>query len=298
MDLTTNDETGRPWDFNELNMRNAAIRKLIQDKPRLLIGSPMCGPFGVMNNINYSRMSEEEKQQRITYGRRHLEICIKLYQIQWREGRYFRHEHPESASSWHEECVQGLLKRQGVVRVVGDQCVYGLKSQEGQRIGPARKSTGFMTNSPCIAKKLSRRCPNRNGTKIHNNVQLSDGRAKAAQIYPPGLCRALCQGLMEQIKIDRMGQFLIAQINLTVTGASDQMKQEAESIRKRYKTIEEDQDEELEMAWDDVSGAQSNPEAIKKARMEEVQYVRKINLYTKVPIAECIQKIGKKLIAV
>ena len=117
--LTTCGEHGRPWDFNCPKMRNAAVRKLLNDRPRLLIGSPMCAPFSCMNNMNYARMTEEEKQNRIDYGRRHLEFCMSLYEIQWREGRYFLHEHPESASSWQEECVRRMFKRQGVIRVVG-----------------------------------------------------------------------------------------------------------------------------------------------------------------------------------
>ena len=36
----TQDEYGRAWDFNHLEMRNRAVTKLLKDKPRLLIGSP------------------------------------------------------------------------------------------------------------------------------------------------------------------------------------------------------------------------------------------------------------------
>ena len=79
LDLTTCDEHGRPYDFNCKHMRNAAVRKVLEDKPRLLIGSPMCGPFSAMNNINYARMIEEEKQERLAHGRKHLEFCINLY---------------------------------------------------------------------------------------------------------------------------------------------------------------------------------------------------------------------------
>ena len=111
VELTNNDEQGRPWDFNNLNMRNAAIRKFIHDKPRLFIGSPMCGPFSTMNNFNYAKMFEEEVQQRFNHGRTHLEFCMKFYEIQWREGRYFFNEHPEFASSWREECVQRFFMK-------------------------------------------------------------------------------------------------------------------------------------------------------------------------------------------
>ena len=40
-------------------------------------------------------------------------------------------------------------------------------------------------------------------------------------------------------------------------------------------------------AYDDVSGADLDPEKVYKARMDEVKYIRDMNLYDKVPIAEC-----------
>ena len=113
LDLTTCDEHGKPWDFNCSRTRNAVVRKLMQDRPRMLIGNPMCHPFNCMNNINYSMMSDEERQQRIAYGRKHLEFCAKLYEIQWKEGRYFLHEHPELATPWSEQCITNLLRKQG-----------------------------------------------------------------------------------------------------------------------------------------------------------------------------------------
>ena len=56
LDITTCDDDGREWDFNSAEMRNRAARKLLKDKPTVLVGSPMCGPFGITNNMNYSRM--------------------------------------------------------------------------------------------------------------------------------------------------------------------------------------------------------------------------------------------------
>lgn len=89
LDLTTCDDDGREWDFNSLVMRSRAIRKLLQDKPLVLVGSPMCGPFSCMNHINYSKMCQEEVEQRIVYGRRHSAFCAKFYKIQVEQGRYF-----------------------------------------------------------------------------------------------------------------------------------------------------------------------------------------------------------------
>ena len=145
----------------------------------------MCGQFNVMNNINYPKMTKEEKEQEINYGRTHLDFCMKLYEIQWRDACYLLHKHPESANSWHEESVTKMLRCQGVIRVTSDQRKYGLPASDGQRTSPARKRTSFMTNSPCIAQKLSLRCPNTQEYQVHDHVILINGRAKASQVYPP-----------------------------------------------------------------------------------------------------------------
>ena len=56
MDIITNDRGGKSWDFNIPEMRNRVARRLLEDKPRLLIGSPMCTIHGVIDNINHVRM--------------------------------------------------------------------------------------------------------------------------------------------------------------------------------------------------------------------------------------------------
>ena len=105
------------------------------------------------------------------------------------------------------------MKKQGVVRVIGDQCRYGLVSHDGQREGPARKRTGFLTHSVRIARRLCKKCPNQSGYVVHRNVVLENGRTKAAQIYPAELCRAICNGIQEQVDVDRKGQYTLAQIS-------------------------------------------------------------------------------------
>lgn len=281
--FTTCDKHGRPWDFNYKQMRNDAVRLLLEDKPRLLIGSPMCGPFSTMNQINYVRMTEEEKQQKFEYGRRHLELCVKLYEVQWREGRYLLNEHPDGAKSWQEDCVRPFLNRQGVARVVGDQCRYGFRSCDGQRDGFARKRTGFMRNAPCIAKMLNLRCPNTNGYRPHDHVTLDNGRVAAAQVYPPTLCKVVSKGLMEQIEADRKGQFIIAEINADGKSNGKDLKVESNKLQEQYKTVDEEDNEALGMAWDDVFGAELDPAAVKKARAEEIDYVHKMFFLHKRP---------------
>ena len=46
LDLTTDDEDGKAWVSNEVEMRNRAARKVLSDEPLLLIGRPRCIAFG------------------------------------------------------------------------------------------------------------------------------------------------------------------------------------------------------------------------------------------------------------
>ena len=73
--------------FNQLELRNRAIRTLLRDKPLLLVGCPMCTAFSQLNDINCSRVPMEDVEQRIQHGRKHLEFCAKFYEMQWQVGR-------------------------------------------------------------------------------------------------------------------------------------------------------------------------------------------------------------------
>ena len=73
-----------------------------------------------------------------------------------------------------------------------DQCAYGLVTWDNEGgSGPAKKATKFLTNAPCMAKYLSDRCPGN-----HEHVPLLQGRASAAAVYPSGLVKALCKGVI------------------------------------------------------------------------------------------------------
>ena len=78
------------------------------------------------------------------------------------------------------------------------------------------KPTGLLTNSVRVATELNRKCPNRRarqrgeGRRPHQHVTLTNGRAKAAEVYVDQLCAAICKGLRDQIAADKQGRFTIA----------------------------------------------------------------------------------------
>ena len=151
------------------------------------------------------------------------------------------------------------------------------------------KPTQFLTNSPLIAAQLERKC-----NKNHTHARLQGNRTKQAAIYPPQLIDAICNGINEQIKADKLDQNIIARIEY-IEGSN--ILAEVQKARANAAKCHEDDHQEL-IAFDDVSGAELDPKMVQKARKDEIEYVRSMNLYTKVKISECLQQTGKKPIAV
>lgn len=253
LDLTTHDEYGPSWGFNGTRTGNRAVRNVLEDKPLVLIRGPMCTEYSAMNRINHSMMSKEDVEQRMAYAREHLECCMKLYEIQRRSGRYFLHGHPARASSWEDALIRRLRGREGVQRVVGDQCQFGLKSTGKDGIAPARGGTRFRTNAVRLAKRLGQKWPSKPGHQAHRHVILEGGGPKAAQVYPDKLCRQTCLGTQEQIHRDRNGQYLLTSMQAEGAETTEEMMQVVDKLRNKYKIVEEEEDEiDVYKAWDDV----------------------------------------------
>ena len=69
-----------------------------------------------------------------------------------------------------------------------------------------KKPSGFVTNSPCAAESLSKRCKGIRGycsrPEGGKHEPCSGKVASAAQVYPRGLCRAVLKGVTEQVRTD------------------------------------------------------------------------------------------------
>ena len=109
--------------------------------------------------MDYREMDPLEVQKRISEGRKHLNFMVSLYRDQLRRKRHFIHEHPKSASSWHEVGIQSLSQDPAVSLVTADQCMYGLLTPDsaGKPV-PAKKPKTCMTSSRRMADLLTRRC--------------------------------------------------------------------------------------------------------------------------------------------
>ena len=186
MDLRLGWDLGLPADQAE------AEKRLNDEKPYVLILSPMCLAFSQLQSLNTKpeRLAELLKQ-----GRLHLEFACRLARQQVDRGGRVLFEHPWAATSWREPCLEALLALEEMRRVRCDQCQFGQTAVDADgSVGPARKATGFMTNDEIIANAVERRC-----FGGHQHVQLLQGRAKACEKYPPRLVAAILRALRQSM---------------------------------------------------------------------------------------------------
>ena len=111
LDLRTADAEGRRWDFDDPEVCRRALDLVRATKPRLLIGSPDCTAFSNLQNLSKGRRDPVVVKALWERACKHLEFCTLLYHEQLRRGDLFVHEHPSSASSWKQECMQRLGSR-------------------------------------------------------------------------------------------------------------------------------------------------------------------------------------------
>ena len=165
------------WDFTKDEHKRMAKEYINKYKPGLIVGSPMCAMFSALQNLT---PLSEEKQHRWREDRKHLQFVGELYK-QVKEGRWFLHFHPASATSWSLREITDVMDMG--VDVTADQCMFGLKTwgMDGKSWEPAMKKTSFMSNSPEILSELTRKCDER-----HRHQQQL-GRAPTCGSVPGGL---------------------------------------------------------------------------------------------------------------
>ena len=169
---------------------------LDEQKPTLLVGTPMCTAFSTWQYINNKKRDPKIVESEKKSGRVHLAWMCKLYRKQISEGRLFLHEHPANATSWNEECILEVLQQIGVARITADQCQLGQETDKGE---PIKKPTGFMSNCPDLLEQLNKRCKGRGSqcSRPSGGVhQLCNGKvARRAAIFHRELCESILIGL-------------------------------------------------------------------------------------------------------
>ena len=179
--------------------RDEVLRYLMEVKPGLVIISPPCTLFTLLQNMNINK-NTRRYLQRLRDAKRLLRLAAKIMRLVMSYGGCFVFESPLTARTWLETEVQQLMDLDEVILVAADQCRFDLRSLDGNS---HKKPTGFLTNSPAIAEQLSRRC---DGSHEHEQILGNNhggSRARQAQEYPPKLVDAILRGYKNEINQEK-----------------------------------------------------------------------------------------------
>ena len=174
-------------------MRDEATLMLITDETMLLIGSPPCTMFSILQNGNRWRYSDEQWDAMLKKAQVHIEFCVRLFERQRRAGRYDLYEHPRTASSWKLPTVRSIMCQADCIEINANMCRFGMITVYKGETGLVSKATKFLTNSTEIAKRLDKKCDEHCNTKKH--LAIWGSRAKLAQQYIIDICKAVTTGL-------------------------------------------------------------------------------------------------------
>ena len=297
------------WDFTLKSDSDKAFLRIKEEQPNLVIGSPPCTHFSILQNLNWDIQDDawrEKFKVHLEKAKEHVQFCVKLYKYQIKNGKYWLHEHPKTATSWQMDEVRELLNLEGTMRVETHMCRFGMTTTVKDKTMMVKKPTYFATNSWCIARELGRKCM---GGHAHGH--LMEGRAKAAAVYPDALCAAICRGLRIQLEHDRSGMVESGALHAVEVKSMIQNGSfpshwvedyhELDGVAKKAgdKKGEEMLREQLFKlgvrggvcyARDDITGADLDPDLVKEARELEMKYFREMRVYDKVPREQSIGK--------
>ena len=192
LDLATTKSNGEHWDFSRRSHRDAARRMVADLEPTWLIGSPPCTTFSSWQYVNYALLPPEEVERKKNAGLVHLKYVAQLYKEQVKGGRHLLHEHPLSAMSWSEPCMQEIMAIPGVGESLCDQCRCGCRAVGTANSPPmyGKKATRFISNSTAMLSQLGRRWDGG-----HEHKQLRGKDLAEAAFYPAELVHAIVRGM-------------------------------------------------------------------------------------------------------
>ena len=179
-------------DLTQQHEVDALFRYLKESRVFCVIMGPPCTAFGPWRHVNASRYRSHESRARarqtLRVGTELANLSAKIAMFQLSNGRHFIAENPHTSALWKLPSWRKVLSRDGVVRVVCDQCMKGLMTP----YGTAKKPTSFVASHEKLVRRLRVRCDH-----SHRHIQLEGSLTKPAQQWSQQLCRDIVDGVLE-----------------------------------------------------------------------------------------------------
>ena len=92
------------YDLSKYKVQKEVEAIIEKEQPMLLVGSPPCTKFSILQNLVIAKGLTDQQRDKfeieLAQAVRHINFCVKLYHRQRVRGRYYLHEHPQTATSW------------------------------------------------------------------------------------------------------------------------------------------------------------------------------------------------------
>ena len=227
------------WDFGE-PAQEADVQA--QRDRATQAACPECKTWGQLQNLSkYNQLFEVNRK----HFSRHMEAVAHMYHGQVDDHNYSLHEHSEVSLRF----LLRFQKRDDVHWIRNDLCATGLTVKKY----PARKVTGWLTNSRCIEDALDNfHCENRTRTQPKHHCQ-------------DKLVLAILKGVRTQLQVD--GKMEVCSVRPHVTTHDDE-------------PIDE---EEIAKFYGDVTAEMLPGHLLRAARQEEIKFLNTFPVYKKVP---------------
>ena len=180
----TNSQPLRELDGSDLYSRvgREACQRTLRGHRPFLVVLLLWGPSRV-------KLDEQGKGAQNEVAKFVLWLCRR----QARQGRYYLLGLPAKGRPQERQRLEGDLKQEaGGKKVTGHLCAYGLARSSGAK--PGRTATTWVSNSDILVNKLGKQCVCRVGEHSKDS--------QAEPTFPEGLCRAVCQGILETMVFD------------------------------------------------------------------------------------------------
>ena len=265
------------------------FRELEQRKPILVMGLIPDGPFAAVQR-RYNELEKATKeiaQRRLEVGRKELRTCIETYKSQVNTNKHYLQECPKGAKSWEHARYQSLSDETYVIE--GPMCVWTIDKSGGVLAGSKfKKKTRWLTNSAAIASTLKKLCNSSSKDLTwKRTLTFEEGKVKAKLKYPPRLVNAIVRGIRAQLILD--GELK----EIGHVGGPDP-HEEADYAEYHHDALPDATELYVkEPVIDANTGVILDPKKVAAARQQELTWVRKQEIYEKVPIDTCFQETNQ-----
>ena len=245
-------EQGVQWDVTDVEMRNEAFRKIVAEKPFLLMGAHPCASWRSKSNASWSHMTQRErKMTSCTEPEYTCSMFVACTSCSTMKDGTSHMNTAKAKLPWRKDCVEEIQEMTGAK----------LMSVRGNcNLSSIEKPTVMVTNCPAIVFTLRVSAKARLLNKRYSEHLERNEHKSVEDLHEDISC-----GIQLQHKWNRQHKYLLASVDVKNPQANfDDLENSVPP--------EESNDELLDQAWDDHNGESLDAKKVKEARQLEMEY--------------------------